>query len=202
MKSNDSVGNLNDLPNLNYVKFFEKFKEIESIAIKEWGPTHLIGYFCKKYKEHYSVDYKFKFNTPQPSKCFEVFQIKKLAQLLSSDPEILVKYIDWIFITKVKQAKRKLTSISFMTHEGVVNDYKLKYLLVGKDPLSKPRLSRTASIPIEFMDIIRKYSDQITTYGDLSFILQMGSSITEDYKNMIDELQNNGFNIKILEKIV
>ena len=102
---NDTGGDLNDAPNPNYQKFFDKFLEIETLETKNWKVPHLIGYFCKKYFETYKVKYKFKFNSPAPSKCFEVFQIKKLASCLTSDPVLLKEYIDWVYKTKVVKAK-------------------------------------------------------------------------------------------------
>lgn len=127
-----SGGELTDLPNEKYKQFFDKFIEIETLKIEEWKPVHLIGYFCKKYEEQYEIRYQFKFNSPSPTKCFEVFQIKKLAMLLSSNPTILRDYIDWVYLNKVVKAKRRLTSISFMTNDGIVNEYKFNVLLSGK----------------------------------------------------------------------
>ena len=42
---------------------------------------------------------------------------------LTADPSLLKEYIDWVYDNKVVKAKRKLTSISFMTNEGIVNEY-------------------------------------------------------------------------------
>src|ERR1017187_6952153 len=129
-------GNLTDLPNEKYKKFFATFDEIETIDVSQWRPSHVLGYFCKKYKDTYGVPYRFKFNSPSPPKCFEIFQVKRLCMLLSSNPTILKGYIDWIYENKVVKAKRRLTSISFMTNEGVVQDYKMNVLLAGKKNLS------------------------------------------------------------------
>lgn len=59
-------GELSDIPNDQYRKFFEKFKEIETLDVEQWKPAHILAYFCKKYKETYEIDYKFKFNSPSP----------------------------------------------------------------------------------------------------------------------------------------
>jgi hypothetical protein len=63
-------GNLDDCPNDKYKQFFEKFKDIDTLSVESWKPTHLIGYFCKKYEEQYQTKYKFKFNSPLPTICF------------------------------------------------------------------------------------------------------------------------------------
>src|ERR1700690_3719454 len=109
-KKENTGGELTDIPNEKYRKFFEKFKEIDTLRVDEWKVVHILSYFCKKYKETYGVDYKFKFNSPAPSKCFEIFQVKKLAYMLTEQPKLLRDYIDWIYLNKVVKAKRRLTS--------------------------------------------------------------------------------------------
>lgn len=158
------AGELTDVPNNYYKKFFNKFNEIKSLSVSEWRVVHILAFFCKRYKEHYAVDYKFKFNTPTPSKCFEVFRIKSLSQKLSSDPVILKSYIDWLFDVDIKRAKRKITSISFITYDDKINEFKLLYL-ANAIPSS---LNRTSPLPAEIIHIMKsKGNFIISTYGDL-----------------------------------
>lgn len=179
--------NLNEVPNEAYKKFFDKFKDIDTISVDQWNVNHLIGYFCRCYKNEYNIDYKFKFNSTAPSKSFEVFQMKKLAQLLSSDPNILKSYIDFVFEVKVKSAKRRLTSISFLLYENLILDYKKRYLS-GK--LST--IDRTTSLPDNLKNIFGKYS--ISTYGDLAFLYksdiekELFSSLTKEEINIIENI--------------
>ncbi len=140
-------GNLDEVPNEYYKKFFDKFKEIDALKIEDWKTVHLLAYFCQKYQNIYGSKYKFKFNSPTPSKCFEVFQIKKLAMNLTADPFLLKEYIDWVYDNKVVKAKRKLTSISFMTNEGIVNDYKINVLLSND---KKSNIDRTTPLPEKY----------------------------------------------------
>ncbi len=187
---------IDDAPNENYKKFFLKFQEIETLEVSQWGVVHLIGFFCKLYKNHYNTEYKFKYNTTAPSKCFEVFQVKKIGQNLSSNPNICKKYIEWAFQEKVKNSKRRLTSIAFLSHESLVNEYKLKYL---SGSLREQRVERTTPIPQEYLDIINKYNCQITNYGELSFLIQISESwITQ----MTEELSVAGLNVDLIRKIV
>lgn len=183
-------------PNANYQKFFDKFKEINNLEKKDYSSTHMIGYFCSKYKEHYNTNYQFKFNTPQPSKCYEVFQIKKLANILSSDPIILTNYIDWVFETRVRMAKRKLTSIAFLTVESLVQEYKMKYLF-------NPKIDRSTSLNEKYFQYCNPLS--IKTYGDLAFIIKAKQSLDEETKNRLLILEqiliNDRFDFSILDKI-
>lgn len=190
-------GELTDYPNEKYRQFFSKFAEIETLKMEEWKPVHILAYFCKKYQEQYNTKYQFKFNSPSPLKCFEVFQIKRLAMLLSSNPTILKEYIDWIYQTKVVQAKRKLTSISFMTHEGLVQDYKMNVLLKGKKNLN---VDRSTQLPEKYREIFQNIGIFITTYGELTFLSHMAQ--TSEISDAFLKIEELGFDKEILERIV
>lgn len=185
-------------PNAKYEKFFEKFGEINSVDVNNWNVTHLVGYFCKKYHETYNVSYKFKFNSPSPTKCFEVFQMKKLSSLLTSQPKLLKEYIDWIYETKVVKAKRRLTSISFMTHEGLILEYRNTVLMAGQ---KGEALDRSKKLPDNFKAIFSKAGVNLSTYGELAFLSQMTEQSMEIINAFI-ELELTGFNKDILSKIV
>jgi hypothetical protein len=193
-----SGGELTDAPNDKYQKFFEKFAEIETLDVSEWKPVHLLAFFCKKYKETYNVDYKFKFNSPLPTKCFEVFQIKKLASILTANPKLLKEYIEWVYETKVIKAKRRLTSISFMTVEGVVNEYKFNVLLAGKKNLS---VDRSTPLPDKFKTIFKTAGVTISTYGELAFLSQL-SDMPIELITAFKDAEDNGFDKEVLGRIV
>lgn len=191
-------GELGDAPNNQYGKFFAKFSEIETLDVMQWKPVHILAYFCKKYKETYDVDYKFKFNSPSPGKCFEVFQVKKLASLLTSQPNLLRDYIDWIYLNKVVKAKRRLTSISFMTNEGVVNEYKFGVLLAGKKNLS---VDRSMPLPDKYLSVFSGAGLPIKTYGDLAFASQM-SPLPDNIEQALVQIESLGFERDVLSRIV
>jgi hypothetical protein len=197
-KDDNVGGKLTDLPNEKYKKFFDKFEEINFLEIEKWGPAHLLGYFCKKYYDTYNVKYQFKFNNPSPTKSFEVFQIKKLASMLSANPKILKEYIEWIYENKVIKAKRRLTSISFMTVEGVVNDYKINVLLKGKKNLN---VDRSTPLPDKYKIIFQQAGVTITNYGELAFLSQM-SDMPEALNEAFRKAEQEGFDKEVLERIV
>lgn len=191
-------GELTDLPNEQYQKFFGKFLEIETLSVELWKPVHILSYFCKKYKDTYQTDYKFKFNSPSPLKCFEVFQVKKLAMMLTSNPSLLKDYIDWVYLNKVVKAKRKLTSISFMTAEGLVQDYKMNVLLAGKKNLN---VDRSTPLPDKYQEVFQKTGTSIKTYGDLAFVSQM-DPMPFELVGAIIEIEALGFDSEVLTRIV
>ncbi len=196
---NDSYYNLNDVPNEKYKRLFEKFEEIDSLDTSKWKVPHILGYFCKKYYDTYKVKYKFKFNSPAPSKSFEVFQVKKLASNLTSDPVLLKEYIDWVYLNKVTKAKRRLTSISFMTVEGIMNEYKFNVLLNSK--LSNNSIDRSTPLPDKYKDIFSSFGFNISTYGDLAFLKQMTDKPADlDYAFV--SVEGLGLDMSILDRVV
>lgn len=198
MIEDNLCGNLYDPPNEKYKKFFDSFNEIENLEISKWRPTHILAYFCKKYNEAYNKNYQFKFNSPSPSKCFEIFQIKKLASILTSDPKLLKEYIDWVYENKVKKAKRRLTSISFITVEGVVNEYKFNVLLSNN---KNKNIDRSTPLPDNYKVIFKSAGANISTYGELAFISQM-NEMPFELIGAFQQIEMVGFDKEILSRIV
>lgn len=186
--------NNSEYPSIYWEKFFKRFDEINSVPVKEWDNVNILSYFCDKYKNHYGLSFTFKFNSNSPSKSYEIFQMRKLSQMLSSDPQILKDYIDWWFENKIVLKKKRITTMAFMTDANVVNEYKFKRLVMD----SGKTIDRTTGLPIKFIEIIDKYEGQCKTYGDLSFIRKSGE---QKFKDMFVELEKNGFELNILERV-
>lgn len=197
-KNIDNIDPLGEGPNEKYRKFFDKFAEIDTLDVSQWKTIQLLAYFCKKYEEQYGVKYSFKFNSPSPSKCFEVFQINKLGMLLSKQPAILKDYIDWVYLNKVIKAKRRLTSISFMTNEGIVNEYKVNILLAGKNSIN---IDRSTPLPEKYQIIFKEYNITIRTYGDIAFLYKM-DSMPDELILAFKRIEDMGFDLEILKRIV
>lgn len=189
---------LSSAPNKKYEEFFERFNEIKELDPSKWTSIHVLAYFCKKYYEAYNVKYSFKFNSPFPMKSFEIFQVKKLASMLTSKPELLKEYIDWVYKTKVVQAKRRLTSISFMTVEGIVNEYKINILFAGK---KSSNVNRATELPNNYVSILKIAGLPVKTYGDLAFVSQM-SDPSPEILLAFTQLEEAGFDKNILSRIV
>jgi len=184
-------------PNDKYIKFFNQFSEIETLDVIQWKAPHLIAFFCKKYKEIYNKDFLFKFNSPSPSKCFEVFQIKRLANILTSQPNLLKEYIEWIFENKIVKAKKRITSISFLTREEFVNEYKFNVLMAADK-----KVDRTTLLPDKYITIFSTHSNlSPKTYGDLAFITQM-DPLPPDVQQAMILISDLGFDKEILKKII
>ncbi len=197
-KIQENIGELGDLPNEKYRQFFDKFSEINSFKIEEWKIVHLLGYFVQKYFETYQVQYQFKFNNPLPSKSFEVFQMKRLGIILTSNPSLLKEYIDWVFVNKIPQAKRRITSISFLTREEIVNEYKLNILLADK---KDTKINRSTILPAIYQEIFGQAETDIRTYGDLAFFIQTSNKSIES-QALLSKIKDLGFDEELLKQVV
>lgn len=204
-KIEETGGELKNLPNEKYQKFFGKFKEIDILDVKQWKVVHVLSYFCKKYKEVFNLDYQFKFNDPNPNKCYEVWRINQLSAKLSSNAEILRNYIDWVFEEKAKKSKKRFSSISFITNDDVVNYYKINILLGNKKQL---HLDRSSLLSSEFKSILQQFNIQINTYGDLTFYYQVYKSggldeqNNSNFTNAFQKMKEVGFDETIFERII
>ena len=187
---------LSNIPNEKYRKYFDKFEEINTIDIADWRVPHLLGYFCKKYKDHYKVDYSWKFNNESPIKCFEVWQMNTLGGKMSTNPQIIKEYIDWVFVNVVPKAKRRLTSISFMTAENVVNDYKMGVLFAGKKDL---KVDRSTPLPDKYIEVFANVV-ALQTYGDLAFVSQM--TMSPQLESAMARIEELGFDKSVLDRII
>jgi hypothetical protein len=195
MKKKEEDIEISVIPNDKYKKFFEKFKEIDKLETKEWKMTHVLGYFANRYKQTYGVDYSWKFNTPLPSKCVEVFRLNALASKLSSQPEILKDYIDWVFINKVPLAQKRFSSISFLTKDEFAFEYKA-ILLAPQQSV----VSRATMLPEKYKTVFKDCETPINTYGDLAFIVQV-PTLSDNMSLAIKKIEQLGFDKTILDKI-
>jgi hypothetical protein len=171
-----------------YTKFFAKFNEHETLDISKWSLIDLLAYFCKKYENHYGVKYTFRFNNNAPSKSYEMYRMKSLAQMITSDVAVLKNYIDWLFETEVIARKKRITALGFITNIELVNKFKFM----------KPNdnIDRSTLLPANYMNIIKSFNAPISNYGDLALIKD-----SEDYGEMMRALVVAGFDVKILDKV-
>ena len=191
---------INKYPSVHWEKFFASFDALDTTPLDDWQSNHLIAYFCRKYKNYYKIDYTFKFNSSAPSKSYEVFQIRKLSNMLSSSPNIIKDYIDWFFEQKIIARKRRITSMAFMTDAITVNEYKFKKLLISQNS----SIDRNTIIPPNYMKVISEFVQNISTYGDLAFIkrcMDSGNASDPKYSDMMTALKKAGMDILSLDKV-
>ena len=191
---------LNEYPSVHWKKFFQLANKTDTIPVEEWNTTNLIGYFCKKYKDYYNLDYTFKFNSTAPTKSYEVFNFRKLSSMLSSEPNILKDYIDWFFQNKIVARKRRITSMAYLTDAITVNEYKFKKLLISKNI----SIDRSTTLPPNYIEVITGFGQHISNYGELAFIkrcMDNGNATDPKFKEMMDALRKAGLDTNSLDKV-
>ena len=196
---NEDNPNLNEYPSVHWFKFFNRFQEINTLPPKEWKTVHLLSYFSHRYEDHYKVKFSFKFNSNSPGKSYEIFQMRKLAQTISADPQILKDYIDWWFENKIILKKKRITSLSFLTDTNNCNEYKWKKLAMD----SSQNIDRTTTLPANLTDLANQIGVDCRTYGDLAFIKRMVDSGSADLNDqvLLSKISESGFNLQSLEKV-
>lgn len=198
-KKNDDGGDLTPIPNDKYKKFFDKFAEIETLDVSQWKVAHILGYFCKKYKQTYGIDYSWKFNNQSPTKSFEVWQANTLAAKLSANPKILRDYIDWVYTNYVPKTKARFRSVSFITKDEIVQDYKMNVLLAGQKNL---QVDRSTQLPPNYIEVMKDIGGvNVTTYGDLAFLSHM-DPMPDNIAKAMEKLAEFGLDKEVLKRIV
>lgn len=177
-------------------KFLAKFKDIEALPTSEWKEVHLLGYFCQRYERCYQQKFALSFRGA-PSKCNEIYMIKKTMVMLNTLSSDVVKlYIDWVFDGKIIPGKIKIRSIGFLTTPGFGNEF-------NQYRAKKEKIVKSTELPIKYQEIIDGLGLPVYTYGDLAFVLMAldqssTDQITEShhlmsYKNLFKYLIAVGF---------
>ena len=169
---------------LQYDKFFIKINE--TLPLEQWSSNHILGYFCKKYKEHYKSDLQFKFDK-SPSQCFELKIIGRLKLAISSDPKILKDYIDYFFENRVKKAKKKL-AITAMVAEFIMTDFKSQYQIGSA---KSENISRSTQLPNTILSVMIRNKLPVKTYGDLVFLIN-----SKLHQDIVDQLNIDADDLK------
>lgn len=197
---NPSTDPIPTAPSPAYEKFFARQSEHVTISTDQWNLTHLIGYFAALYRQTYGIDYTFRMNSSAPTKSYESFQMGKLGKQLSRDPLILRGYIDWFFADKLVARKRRITSMSFLTDAAVVNEYKLRFLMVSRDST----IDRTTVLQPNVLAITSPLCPDVRTYGELAFMrlyVAGQQQPTAEHVQMFERLAASGFDLTLLDRV-
>jgi len=191
------MSNKIEFPSKAWEVFYNKLNEFENIPVKDWKANNLLGYFCKKYKDKYGVEFALTISGA-PSKSYEVSLIKKMGMMIDSNPEVIKEYIDWSFQKHVEQRKKKITSLGFFTHKDIVNDFKFN-VLIRKSQHGE--ITRSTILPDEVENLMKENNLPIHTWGDLSFyyLTIKNSKKTEDLEFI--KLISSKINIQKLENV-
>lgn len=183
-----------------WVKFFERIRGFNDIEVSKWADQEILGYLCSKYEQLYGHSFSFSLKG-SPSRCDEMFAIKKIKMVLNSDnPKLIKEYIDWVFASKLEGKQTKIVSMKYFMTPGICNEFKHHHI-------KKSKISRTTQLPNDVINAFAEESHpEINTYGDLAFIKMAvdGSPDAEEmseYKNLLNLAERYCFDLKTLDTL-
>lgn len=150
-------------PNDLYKKFFQKLSEFDNTPVSEWTNNELLGFLVSTFYKTTKKPYGFKYNTEAPSKCYELFLIKKLKLRISQDNQILKSFISWIIENKL--GSKKIRTLALFVDDKNIQDFNMKFMA---NQISQ-KISRTDVLSQSIASIVSQYNQNIKTYGDISF---------------------------------
>jgi hypothetical protein len=179
--------------------FFKKLSLHDSTSVEKWKEYQILGYLISRLERY--LQRKFAFTlSGQPSKCPEMFFIKKIIYSLDTkDPEAIKNYIDWVFDTKIIPSKVKLRSVGYFHSSVFANQF--------LDEVKKSKqITRTTPIPEEYRVIVNFFKAPVETFGDLAFVKKVIESNPEDedsqqFKKMFINLISIGFKEECLKDL-
>lgn len=182
-------------------KFFLKLKDVDDPIFKDkvflWKNEHILGYMCKRFELLYGK----KFLITQknaPSKCSEMFFVRKMIATLNTSNMVTVKkYIDWMYDTKIIPENKKIRTFAYFMTPGFCNEFHF-------EQAENEIIKRSSTIPQSYKEIAESLNISVSTYGDLAFI-KMAADRTNDLNNpnvqFLKNIQAAGFELSILEKL-
>ena len=180
-------------------KFLAKFDDIDKLSISEWKEAHLLGYFCRRYEKCFKKKFALSFRGA-PSKCNEIYMIKKtMAMLDNIDPLVVKDYIDWVFDVKIIPSKIHIRSIGFLTTPGFGNEF-------NTYRSKKMKVSKSTELPSKYQQVAETLNLPVITYGDLAFIkMSLDQSPDNEsrapYKVLFKNLIALGFEPQVLDTL-
>lgn len=165
--------------------WYNEYKNLWSDK-KNWdnknGVSCIVGYFCNLYKKYYDKEYAFSYGSPNPYIDKDFLIARKLLTMFDGEAFEVGLYIKWMFEFHVKNKKKKITSMGFLTIQNLVNDFKLKRKKAKQikriSPLPKPFIDWCSK---NYPDIFSKCA--LETWNDLNGLITYVSC----WKNLDDE---------------
>ena len=178
-----------------YTKLLNYISIIDTIAPADWSPMHTLAYICYKYKEKFGSDFILSYkDTPSKSPEYKLTaRIWLMLQAKSGDGPLVKDYIDWFYDNY--KGKRRFISIGALAKIEMVsafNDHKQ----------NKLKLKISTILPDKYMNILSKYdsTSYVKTYGDLYFLYESIKN-DQDYKDVVNDMKQAGFNFNVLKEI-
>ena len=177
--------------------FFKKFDEINDIKVSQWKKVHVLAYICKRYEDHYNRKFSVAIKSA-PTKSPDMHLVNRMIVMLETTNMRTVKeYIDWIYDYKIIPKNKKIRTLAFFMTSGLGNEF---YFFKKENE----KITRSTLLPPEYRSIADTLSVNVSTFGDLAFIVQAvkqspNSKSREPYKILLEHLKSLGFEESELE---
>jgi hypothetical protein len=181
-------------------KFLAKFSEIHELPVSEWKEVHMLAYICQKYEHQFGSKFAISYRGA-PSKCPEIYMIKKmLAMVNTTSMRKLKLFIDWVWETKIAPNKVRFRTLGFFTTPGFANEFDAAKVAASK-------ITKTTPIPEEYLQVAQMMELEVATYGDLAFIKMAvdqsdNSESRMPYKKLLNHLSSIGLDLNLLNNLV
>ena len=195
MSKQDNI-ELSKFPSKKWETFFLQGNKFNEVEIDKWRAAELLCYFASKFQEAFGKEYQWKFNSPTPTKAYEIFRLNTCSSKLSSSPQILKDYIDWIFEQRVLIDKKTFRSIAFLTADEQLQWFRNNRLFAGQTNL---HIDRSTPLPSNIKAIVSSLG--CSTFGDLAFLIKADLK-TDQMIEARKELEEAKFDFGVLDKIV
>lgn len=140
-----------------YSKFY---LDDDKWADKKHSMVCLLGQFCSLYFDHYQMKYSLSLSDKGLFNGPETALLRRIMKMLDNDIALTREYIQWVFASKVKQRKKKITSLSFMCVPDFVQEFKFA-------KKKAQTITRDTLLPTKMLDWVNHFIPSIHNYVSL-----------------------------------
>lgn len=190
-------------PNAAWRKFQERLDSYSSIPVSNWNHDQVLGHLFKRYTDHFDIDFSLSYSGP-PSKCSEIYCIKRMMSLLGGDnpdPKMVKAFIDWSFDSVIIPKKLQIESLAFFFSPKLVREFKAKYK-------KAKTITRSTQLPALVEQLASDFGldDSISTYGELAFAKKAVDANPDNqsykpYQDFFKSLSDEGFDYSVLNSL-
>ena len=191
--------NADGTPNAFWKKFKCKLALYDSDDISKWQEYHFLGHILKRYQDYMGIEFTLSYSSG-PSKCSELFCVKRMISFLGTDDNQTIKdYIDFVFDQYIIPKKVSLSSIAYFFTTNFIFEFKKKFR-------KETKITRSTLLPQNCKSVVTNLNLDVSTYGDLAFAKiavenDPNNNELEIYTKMFDELKSIGFDDSVLGRL-
>lgn len=156
----------------------------------------ILGYFCAIYKDSYGLDFTISLNENGLFRGPEMNIFRRIYSMLGSDALVVKDYIDYFFQVRVKQRKKKISSLGSLAVPDIIQEFKLA-------AKKAEQIDRNTALPPKMIEWVNKFTPDVNRtmvlkdFGDLNVLLKYFETglvkKTDDVVKFVGKLQQLGY---------